>query len=780
MTTLQTKRDDITSTDEAAFSVTGMDCASCVAHVEKAARGVAGVASCQVNLARGRAVVRFDPDRTSTKAIAQAITESGYDAAVEKMGSGAGNAEQQRLKRQMRHARSWRNRAIVGVALWLPIEAAHWLSPLYVKPLGWDMQRFHETILWLSILSSTIAMTYVGWGFYRGAWAAAKRLTTNMDTLISMASLVAYVYSGVALIGSMQGWWQRPELYFMEASGLLALISLGHWIEARSRDTAGSAIRELLELAPPVALRLDEQDSAIEVPIEQLELNDVVLVRPGDRVPVDGVVVQGRSSVDESMITGEPLPVMREVGDQVIGGTVNVDGRLNVRVMRLGSESALAQIVQMVERAQAEKPPVQRLADRIAAVFVPVVLGIALVTAIGWYAWGMTHGWAAAHTWGMIARSVCSVLIIACPCALGLALPAAIMVGTGRGAKRGILIRDIGALQQAERISTVVLDKTGTITQGKPSVARVTGMDGQERETILKIAAAAERFSEHPLGKAILQSAQQYDIEVPFPDGFNNEPGYGLTAQLQGQNYVVGNEDLLKKYGLAIPDVAMKAGETLVYVGQLQTNVAMGDETLDAQARAQVGGQTLGVIHITDQVKQDSAPALDRLRALGLRIVLLSGDNYQTAQQIGQQVGIDEVRAPVKPDGKVAAIESLQGAGANRQHVAMVGDGVNDAPALARADLGIAIGTGSDVAKETGDIVLVNGSLQGVASAIRLSRATMRIIRQNLFWAFIYNVLAIPLAAFGLLNPLIAAGAMALSDVTVIGNALRLRRTKID
>jgi P-type Cu+ transporter len=573
----------------------------------------------------------------------------------------------------------------------------------------------------------------------------------------------------------------------MESTGLLALISLGHWLEARARQSAGSAIRELLQLTPPAARRLSDGDGeAKEVPVGELQIGDRVLVRPGDAVPVDGEVLQGPSSVDESMITGEPLPVTRDAGDRVIGGTLNLDGRLIIRVTKVGSETALAQIIKLVERAQASKPAIQRLADRVASVFVPTVLAIALFTGVAWYIWGWAHGWDSATTWARIALTVCSVLIIACPCALGLAVPAALMVGTGRGAKKGILIRDIDALQNAERINTVVLDKTGTITLGKPVVTRVESLNGMPEDQVLARAASAEQYSEHPIARAIVEAARRRGLTVRDPENFHNEPGYGVLAQVEGKTLLVGSETMLLGRDTGVSPVpstshgrdARVTGETLVHVASQRDGTT----------------ERIGVIWITDQVKPDSVAAIAELHRLGLRTVLLTGDNRGAAEQIAKQVGIDDIRAEVKPDGKAAVIRELQEELAqddleasmasltSRRHpkIAMVGDGINDAPALAQADLGIAIGSGSDVAKETGDIVLVGGSLHGIAAALRLSRATMQTIRQNLFFAFIYNVLAIPLAGLGLLNPYIAAAAMALSDITVLGNALLLRRKRID
>jgi Cu+-exporting ATPase len=772
---------------ELSLNISGMDCASCVAHVEKAARKVPGVADVRVNLARGRALVKFDPQQATSEQISGAITDSGYPAVVESHQDGSDEAS--RVAEHAHHARSWFRRAMIGIILWLPVEVTHWSLTIWsAHAHGWTRAAMpeHFWMVWLSLGTSTIALVYIGWAFYRSAWKALLRRTSNMDTLIAMGATVAYVYSIIALVGYLAGWWRSlPALYFMESSGLLALISLGHWLEARARNAAGGAIRELLNLAPTTAIQVNDvvaergsagalpsQAAPSEVPVSELRIGDHVLVRPGDRVPIDGKVTDGRSSVDESLLTGEPLPVLRQRGDTVIGGTLNTDGRLIVQVTRVGSETALAQIVTLVDRAQSSKPPVQELADRIAAIFVPSVLGIALLTAIGWYATGTLLHWESAALWGGLARSVCSVLIIACPCALGLAVPAALMVGTGRGAKRGILIRDIDALQNAANIDTVVLDKTGTITLGKPMVSEVLPLNGLLADELLAKAAAAEMFSEHPVGKAIVAHARLRGLKISTPESFNNEPGLGVVATIDGEELRVGNTELI---GQAAPETKPAASrQTMVYI---------------ARKFADGRIETLGTIALADQVKPDSAQAIRQLHQLGMRPVLLTGDNEAAAKAIARDVGIDDVRANVRPAGKAQVVRELQNPAAiqnpnskiqNHSAVAMIGDGVNDAPALAQADLGIAIGSGSDVAKEAGGIVLVGSSLQGAASAIRLSRSTMRVIRQNLFFAFFYNVIAIPFAAFGLVNPLIAAAAMAFSDLTVLGNALRLRRTRID
>ncbi|OPZ30987.1 MAG: Copper-exporting P-type ATPase A [Lentisphaerae bacterium ADurb.BinA184] len=750
---------------QAALTVNGMNCASCVAHVEKALRGVPGVLSCQVNLARGRATVDYLPGETTPAQLAATVSAAGYPSEPELSGAAAGEAEARREGAQGAEARLWFRRAVAAILLWLPIELTHWL--LYLTS-----HRGHHAVLdWAALATSTLAVAYVGRAFYRSAWMALKRRTANMDTLIAMGTTVAYLYSLVAFAGFHLGWWTAmPNLYFMEATGLLGLISLGHWLEARARAAAGSAIRQLLELAPERAWIVEGDRPPREVPAAELHVGDRVLVRPGDRIPVDGVVVDGHSSVDEAMISGEPLPVSRGVGDAVIGGTVNQDGRLTVRTTGVGAATALAQIVRLVEAAQAGKPPVQRLADAIAAVFVPAVLLVALATGIAWFAWGTVHGWNDAQTWATIANAVCSVLIIACPCALGLALPAALMVGTGRGARRGILIRDMDALQHAERVDTIVLDKTGTLTRGRPAVVAVTAREGIAEDELLRLAAVAEQFSEHPLGQAIAAHARQRLPALPQPGHFANEAGFGVLAEFEGQTILVGSAAFLERHGGTVP---ARVGDG----GAPATGQAA--ETRVHVARQRPGGtpEWLGQVHVADTIKPDAAAAVAELRRLKLNTVLVTGDHAGAAREVARRAGIEDVRAQVKPDGKAAIIRDLQAGG---RRVAMVGDGINDAPALATADLGLAIGSGSDIAKETGDIVLVSGNLGGIATAIRLSRATMRKIRQNLFLAFIYNVLAIPLAALGLLNPLIAAAAMALSDVSVIGNALLLRRAKID
>ena len=486
----------------ATVNIDGMNCASCVSHVQKAARQVQGVEACEVNLATGRATVRFDPGKTDPGKIAAAITAVGYAAEPT---SAPGHTHGGRDD----HSRAWGRRAIAGIILWFPLELTHWILRVASSHphAGCEL---NDWMTWASLACSTLAMLYVGRAFYASAWRSLRHGTSNMDTLIAMGATVAYGYSMIALLGHWLGrWGAPPALYFMESSGFLALISLGHWMEARARHSAGDAIRQLMNLAPATALKLDEQNSPREIPVADVQVGDRILIQPGDRVPVDGAILAGQSAIDESMLTGESLPVFRKIGDEIVGGTLNTDGRITIRATRIGQETALAQIVQLVESAQSAKPPIQQLADRISAVFVPAVLCIALVTGAGWYVWGASHDWAAGRTWATLANAACSVLIIACPCALGLALPAALMVGTGMGARRGILLRDMDALQNAERIETVVLDKTGTVTLGKPTVEAILPADGISTERLLEMAAAAEQFSGHPLAKAVVAAARR-------------------------------------------------------------------------------------------------------------------------------------------------------------------------------------------------------------------------------------------------------------------------------
>ncbi len=757
----------------ARLSVEGMTCASCVAFVDKTARKVGGLNDVQIDLANGRATLDYDPEQTDPGAVAAAISAVGFPS---KLAEGDGDlslraaAEAERAVNRREHAAVWKRRAILGLALWVPTETLHWILHFG----GHEMTGGGglSWMTWLGVIVSTVILLTAGLGFFRNAWIAARNGATEMDTLISLGGGTAYGYSTIALVGYLLGWWGTlPALYFVESAALFTLISLGHWLEAAARERTGDAIRALLDLSPPTAIKITDAGE-VEVAAPELREGDRIRVKPATKVPADGVVEEGRGAVDEAMLTGEPLPVAKQPGDEVIGGTVNTDGSLIVRVTAAGSESALAGIVRMVEQAQASRPPVQKLADRIAAIFVPAVLGIALLTAASWLIYGyVLADWPAGQTWAMTAKATCAVLIIACPCALGLAVPAAIMVGTGRGAKRGILLRDIDAIQHAEQIRTIVFDKTGTLTTGKPSVVGIEAFGDMSENDLICFAAAAEAMSEHPLAAAVVRYAQGRSIELPPASDFQNHPGLGVEATVDGRRLTVGHPDLLRSRGLRpLPDAQNDSAN-----GQRPEASATAVTTLVEVAE---GDRLLGRIYLADEPKPEAAKVVAELKRMGLSVTLLTGDRRATAEAVARQVGIDaaHIHADVRPGGKKDVIDRLRAEGP----VAMVGDGVNDAPALAAANLGIAVGGGTDAAKEAGDLVLVGDRLSDIPVALRLSGATMSKVRQNLFWAFAYNVVAIPIAALGLLSPIIAAAAMALSDVTVLGNALLLKRSKID
>jgi len=701
----------------------GMTCASCAARIERKLNKLEGVEA-TVNFATEEAAVAYDPARVAVDDLLRAVEAIGYHASLEAEASHEEDA-----------ARSYLRRLIVGAMLTAPLVVLAMIPPAQFA--DWE---------WVALALSTPVVFWSGWPFHRGAALNARHLTATMDTLISIGTLAAWIWSTVVLVGSIDA-----DTYFEVGAVITTLILLGRFFEARAKRRSSAAIRALLELGAKEA-RVLRDGHEVVVPVEELRVGDLFVVRPGEKVATDGVVEDGVSAVDQSMLTGESVPVEVASGSEVAGAVINTFGRLIVRATRVGAETALAQIARLVAEAQAGKAPIQRLADRVSSVFVPIVIALALATLAGWLVF--TGDSAAAFT------AAVAVVIIACPCALGLATPTAIMVGTGRGAQLGILIKGPEILERTRRITTIVLDKTGTVTEGRMRLAEAIPADGLSRSELLRLAGAAEDASEHPIARAVADRAREELGELPNAEFFESRAGLGVEALVEGHRVLIGRPSFLAASGLALSDELERARADAEEHGQTVVAVAWD-------------GVVRGVIAVADRIKLTSADAVAELKALRLTPVLLTGDNERTARAVGEAAGIERVLANVLPDEKVAEVRRLQEAG---EVVAMVGDGVNDAPALAQADLGLAIGTGTDVAIEASDLTLVSGDLRAAADAIRLSRRTLRTIKGNLFWAFAYNVAAIPLAVGGFLNPIIAAAAMAFSSVFVVTNSLRLRR----
>jgi Cu+-exporting ATPase len=746
--------------------ITGMTCANCAATIERTLQSrVPGVVSASVNIATEVAVVEAVAGTVGWTELANAIESAGYgvvDALPEEMEDAEALARRAETRDQTR--KFWTGVLFAG--------------PLFALSMARDFGLLGSWshapwVNWLMFVLATPVQFYVGWDYYRGGWKSLRNRSANMDVLVAMGSSVAYFYSVVVAVALTLGSTTAGEhVYFETAALIITLIKLGKLLEVKAKGETSEAIRELMELRAKTA-RVVRDGLEMDVPVEAVVPGDLVVVRPGEQVPVDGVVMDGYSAVDESMLTGESMPVERSPGDEVVGATVNKEGSLRVRATKVGAETALAQIIRLVQEAQGTKAPIQRLADRAAAVFVPTVIVIALLTFGVWWL-----GVGAGFTPSLI--RLVAVLVIACPCALGLATPTAVMVGTGMGARQGVFFRSSEALEQAHRLSVVVLDKTGTVTRGEPTVrevlARVRGGAGEESDDLwlLRLAASAERRSEHPVGAAVVREAEARGLGLSEPETFMAVPGRGVVAAVDGHDMVLGTRRLLEERGLDLNELEAEARRMEAAV---RTPLWVG-----------VDGVAVGLLGVADAVKDGSRAAVADLRRRGLRVVMLTGDNQTTAEAIAREVGIDDVRAEVLPDQKAHVVRELQEEGGL---VAMVGDGINDAPALVQADVGIAIGTGADVAMEAADVTLMHGDLRSVPQALALSRATMRTIKQNLFWAFFYNVVLIPVAAGVLypitmlplmlrsLHPILAALAMAFSSVSVVGNSLRLRRTRI-
>jgi Cu+-exporting ATPase len=721
-----------TTTEKAVtLSVTGMTCASCVRRVERALGRVEGVETANVNFAA----------ETARVTVGAPVPIEALIAAVEKAGYRAAPAADRDRGDSAGHARS---------TLIQLLAASVFAVPAVILAMAMDIAGLHlfgnPTLhAWLVFALATPVQVGLGWRFYRGAWASLQQINPNMDVLVALGTSVAYLYSAFVVITGDHA----AHMYFDVSVAILLFISMGKYFEETSKGAASQAIRALLAQGAPVATVLRD-GAEVEVPVEEVAVGDRFIVRPGQRIPVDGIVVEGSTTIDESMLTGESIPVERKAGDTVIGGTINQNRAVIVEATAVGEDAALKQLVRLVEEAQGSKAPVQRLVDRVTAVFVPIVMVLAAVAFLGW---GL-----AGSEWERGMLAAVAVLIIACPCALGLATPTAIMVGTGLGASRGILIRNAAVLQRTRSLDVVVLDKTGTLTEGRPQVVDVVVTGDLAREELLRLAAAAESPSEHPLSRAVVDAAVEGGIAVPQASQFEALTARGVQAMVEGRLVQVGNRAMFEELGYPL--------------GPLIEDVSELESRGRTVAIVAVDGAIAGLLGLFDEVKPNARRAVEALHRLGLRVVMLTGDNERAAAAVAARVGITEFRAGVRPENKLAFVRELQGQGFS---VAMAGDGINDAPALAQADVGIAMSTGTDVAIEAGDITLLHGDVAKIAEAIRLSRETLKTIAQNLFWAFAYNVMALPIAALGLLNPLFAGAAMALSSVSVMANSLRLR-----
>jgi len=715
------------------FTIIGMHCASCVMRNERSLKKISGVHSAAVNFANSSATVEFDETCVSEKTLHEAIIRNGYKVLTEE-------TNQQHKEALRKELIATRRKATIAIILSVPLVVLAMANLALPYSMGG-----YNTSIWIQAILGVLVVIGIGWEFHSGMIRQARLLSANMDTLISLGTLAAVLYSIWAMAV------REMHLYFETGAVITALILLGRYFEAKSRGNASEAVEKLLQLGAKTALRIEGNEER-EVPIEQIAIGDILLVKPGAKIPVDGTIIKGETNIDESMLTGESMPVGKEVGDAVFGATLNINGAVYIEATKIGQDTVLAQIVKMVAEAQTKKAPIQKLADKISGVFVPIVIGIAVLTAIGWYV--------ATGDWSASVVPAIAVLVIACPCSLGLATPTAIMVGTGVGAKRGILIKNGEALERGKKIDAILFDKTGTLTEGKPRVTNIVPCTPSLTEDeILSLSASIEKLSEHPLAQAIAVAAKDKKISLEEVHDFENLAGRGVRGRIANETVLIGNVRLMKEYGISMQTCQEKIDE------------------LEQQAKTVVmitrNDTIIALIAIADMLKPDAKEAIEKLRLAGIETSMITGDNKRTAEAIARQVGIEKVFAEVLPQDKAEKVKILQREGFT---VAFVGDGINDAPALVQADLGIAVGTGTDIAIEAGNIVLVKGHPLKVAEALALAKITFRTITQNMFWAFFYNIAALPLAAFGLLNPIIAAGAMAFSSVSVVGNSLRIKR----
>ena len=730
---------------KAEFDITGMTCAACSTRIEKGISKINGIGSANVNLALEKATIEFNPSE---------VTVADIIAKVEKLGYGAhqkmDDAEpvDYREKAIQDQRRKFMISALLSLPLlWTMVGHFSFTSFLYVPELLMNP--------WFQMLLATPVQFYVGKQFYTGAYKALRNGSANMDVLVVMGTSAAYFYSVYQAIVTT-GTHHNPELYFETSAVLITLIILGKLFEAKAKGRSSEAIKKLMGLQAKTALVL-RAGIEKEVPLEEVVIGDTLLVKPGEKIPVDGEVIEGISAVDESMLTGESLPVDKTAGDVLYGSTINSNGFIKMTATKVGRDTALARIIKVVEDAQGTKAPIQRLADKISGIFVPIVIAVAIVTFAVWFLWVDPGNFTPAL------EVLIAVLVIACPCALGLATPTSIMAGSGRAAEFGILFKGGEHLEQTGDIDTVVIDKTGTITYGKPVLTDILLADGQDEVKFLSLIGAAEKQSEHPLAQAVVQGIQQKGIELGHMQFFEAVPGYGIQATVSGQGVLIGTRNLMQQYGIDV-------GSALPEMETLESN---GKTAM----LAAINGEYAGMVAVADTIKETSRQAIRRLQKMNIKVIMMTGDNLRTAQAIGKEVGVDAILAEVLPEDKAEEVKKLQLEG---KKVAMVGDGINDAPALATADVGMAIGTGTDVAMEAADITLIKGDLNSIAEAIIMSRKTMRNIKQNLFWAFAYNTIGIPIAAIGLLAPWVAGAAMAFSSVSVVLNSLRLQRVKLE